>query len=139
MRIEWIEEPDDHVRETLIDGVRKFNEEVLGGPGDPRPLSVIARDEDGEIIGGVSGRTIYGHYIIEVVWVAAAERGSGLGRRLMQEAEERARGRGCYGAQVDTVSFQAPAFYEKLGFKIIGTVENFPEGHDRFFLAKHYD
>ncbi len=56
----------------------------------------------------------------------------------MNEAERKARQLGCYGAQVDTVSFQAPGFYEKLGFRIIGTVVNFPRGHARHFLHKDY-
>jgi len=57
---------------------------------------------------------------------------------LMNEAERLARQRGCNGAQVDTASFQAPEFYEKLGFRIIGTVEDFPPGHARYFLQKDY-
>ena len=65
-------------------------------------------------------------------------RGEGLGARLMNQAEDQAKLRGCRGAQVDTVSFQAPGFYEKLGFRIIGTVEGFPTGHDRHFLVKDY-
>ena len=30
------------------------------------------------------------------------------------------------------------AFYKKLGFRIIGTVEDFPAGHDRCFMRKDY-
>ncbi len=137
MKIEVIEEGDERVKQTLIDHVREFNAAVLGDSAS-RPLTVVARDDDGGLIGGVSGRTIYGHYLIEVVWVAESQRSAGLGKKLMNEAERRARQRGCYGAQVDTASFQAPGFYEKLGFRIIGTVEDFPPGHARHFLQKDY-
>jgi ribosomal protein S18 acetylase RimI-like enzyme len=137
MKIEVIEDRDDEVTQALIAGVREFNASVMGH-ADSKPLSVIARGPDGEVIAGVSGRTIYGHFLIEVVWVAEPMRGVGLGARLMNEAEQRARQRGCIGAQVDTVSFQAPDFYKKLGFRVIGTVEDFPAGHDRFFMRKDY-
>ena len=137
MKIEVIEDRDDHVKQALIEGVRGFNASVMGH-ADSKSLTVVARDSEGRIIGGVSGRTIYGHYLIEVVWVAESMRAVGLGSRLMNEAERLARQRGCNGAQVDTASFQAPDFYEKLGFRIIGTVEDFPPGHARYFLQKDY-
>jgi len=137
VRIEVIEDGDDEVKRALISGVREFNAALMGH-ADSRPLTVVARDAGGELIGGVSGRTIYGHYMIEVVWVAESERSAGLGAQLMNEAERQAKERGCYGAQVDTVSFQAPGFYEKLGFRVIGTVEDFPRGHARLFMQKDY-
>nr|NIM02088.1 GNAT family N-acetyltransferase [Acidobacteriota bacterium]NIM61548.1 GNAT family N-acetyltransferase [Acidobacteriota bacterium]NIO60559.1 GNAT family N-acetyltransferase [Acidobacteriota bacterium]NIQ31666.1 GNAT family N-acetyltransferase [Acidobacteriota bacterium]NIQ86905.1 GNAT family N-acetyltransferase [Acidobacteriota bacterium] len=137
MKIEILEGSDAEVKQELIDRVRAFNTAAIG-EAEIHPLTVIARDEDDALIGGVSGRTICGHYLIEVVWVAESVRGQGLGAKLMNEAERRARELGCYGAQVDTVSFQAPGFYEKLGFRVIGTVEDFPRGHARHFLQKDY-
>jgi ribosomal protein S18 acetylase RimI-like enzyme len=137
VKIEVIEDADDDVKRELISSVREFNAAVLGH-ADSKPLTVVARDAEGRLIGGVSGRTIHGHYLIEVVWVAESERSAGLGRELMNEAEKQARQRGCYGAQVDTTSFQAPGFYEKLGFRTIGTVEDFPPGHKRHFMQKDY-
>ena len=139
MKIEVIEDGGyDDVRQSLIAHVRDFNTDVIGD-GRSRPLTVVAHDAGGVLVGGVSGRTIYGHYLIEVVWVAESMRAQGLGAKLMNEAEREARERGCYGAQVDTASFQAPGFYEKLGFRIIGTVEDFPRGHARHFMQKNYE
>ena len=137
MKIEVIEDRDDEVTQALITGVREFNASVMGH-ADSKPLTVVARDAEGQLIGGVSGRTIYGHYLIEVVWIAQSMRKTGLGTKLMNEAERQARERGCIGAQVDTASFQAPDFYKKLGFRVIGTVEDFPPGHARHFMQKDY-
>ena len=137
MKIEVIEDGDDDVKRALIAGVREFNATVMGH-ADSKPLTVVARDAEGQLIGGVSGRTIYGHYLIEVVWIAQSMRKTGLGTKLMNEAERQARERGCVGAQVDTASFQAPDFYKKLGFRVIGTVEDFPPGHARHFMQKDY-
>ena len=64
MKIEVLEERDDNVTHALIEGVREFNADVMGH-ADSIPLAVIARDPEGAILGGVSGRTIYGHFLIE--------------------------------------------------------------------------
>jgi ribosomal protein S18 acetylase RimI-like enzyme len=56
----------------------------------------------------------------------------------MNEAEAEAIHRGCRGAWLDTFSFQARGFYERLGYSIFGTIENFPPGHRRFFLKKDF-
>lgn len=53
----------------------------------------------------------------------------------MALAEAEAKQRGCLVAQVDTLSIQAPVFYEKQGFEIIGTVTTDPP---RIFLMKKY-
>lgn len=128
-------EVDREVEGILIRGVREFNDTILGVERS-RSLAALARDQNGEIVGGVSGRTLYGWFLIQVVWVREDLRGTGLGARLMARAEAEAIRRGCTGAQVDTVTFQAPGFYSKLGYHEVGTVENFPPGYRRHFFAK---
>ena len=54
------------------------------------------------------------------------------------DAEAEARERGCRGAQVDTLSFQGLEFYQRLGFRVAGRVDDFPPGHARYFLVKDY-
>jgi len=137
VRIEVIAESSGKQFEALVSGVRAFNREILE---DERsvPLSALAYDSENEIIGGVSGRTIYKQFLIEVVWVSPEARQTGLGSQLMKCAEKEARNRGCVAAQVDTLSFQAPDFYKKLGFEVVGQVCGIPESPDRFFLLKRY-
>ena len=55
---------------------------------------------------------------------------------LMQEAERRARRRGSLLIHLNTYSFQAPGFYEKLGFRRFGGMEGSPAGASRHFYAK---
>lgn len=130
-----IEDETGEIQEELIENVRSFNDDILGRERSV-PLAAVARDEEGNLVGGVSGRTFYRWLLIEVVWVHEDLRGAGLGARLMAMVEAEAIGRGCIGAQVDTVTFQAPGFYRKLGYETAGTVEGFPPGFDRHYFSK---
>ncbi len=125
------------VFEALVSGVRQHNFSNMGKEVS-KPLSVVAKDGNGELIGGVSGRTIYNQLLIEVLWVDDGYRDQGLGRDLMARAESEARERGCLAAQVDTLSFQAPGFYQKLGFEVAGKIDGIPNSPDRYFLVKRY-
>jgi ribosomal protein S18 acetylase RimI-like enzyme len=136
MNVEVVEGRTIEVDE-LVAGVRRYNDARVG-PSHSIPLTVLARSDDGMLIGGVSGRTVYGHFLIEVVWVDERFRGRALGRRLMRSAEEQACIRGCVAAQVDTLSFQAPGFYQNLGFEVVGMIDDFPEGHTRYFMLKRF-
>ena len=137
MKVEVINEEDAAVYDELVAGVREHRFENIGGE-ETKPLSVVARDEHGKLIGGVAGRTIYNNFLIGVLWVNKETRGSGLGRRLMALAEFEAKKRGCVVAQVDTLSFQAPVFYQKIGFEIVGTAPAFHGSPERYFLLKKY-
>ena len=55
----------------------------------------------------------------------------------MRTAEEVARERGCAGIWLDTFSFQARGFYEKLGYTVFGRIDDYPPGQSRFWLRKH--
>jgi GNAT superfamily N-acetyltransferase len=105
-------------------------------PRNHRPLQVLVRDDLGDVIGGLVGATVWGWLDIKVLWVSETERGKGLGGQLLLAAEEAARGRGCHHAVVDTFDFQAPAFYEQLGYRVVATLPDFPRGHARFYLTK---
>ncbi len=131
-------EDNPAVLEALISGLRQYNVEHLGDE-KTKPLMVVARDCEGKLIGGVAGVTIYQNFLINIVWVDEAHRGSGLGRQLMMQAENEAKRRDCLAAQLDTLSFQAPIFYQKMGFDIIGTVPGFAKSPGRFFMLKRYD
>jgi GNAT superfamily N-acetyltransferase len=130
-----VETETGDIQDELIENVRSFNDEILGKERS-RPLAAVARDEAGALVGGVSGRTFYRWLLIDVVWVHEDLRGTGLGARLMAMAEAEAVERGCIGVQVDTVTFQAPGFYSKLGYEPVGTVEGFPPGYARHYFSK---
>ncbi|MGY3853681.1 GNAT family N-acetyltransferase [Aeromonas aquatilis] len=137
MNIEIYSESQEEIFSVLVNNLRQFNFKNMGEERS-QPLMVIIRNDNDEIVGGIAGRTIYHQFLIEVLWVHDDKRGQGLGIKLMVIAEREAQKRGCIAAQVDTLSFQAPKFYEKMGFKIVGKVSGVKDSPDRYFLLKHY-
>ena len=102
-----------------------------------RDLSIIARDQSGKIIAGLLGETQFSWLKIEILAVVPEVRGMGVGTLLMQKAEEEGRRRGCIYAYVDTTSYQAPLFYEKLGYSEVGRLRDWDShGHDKVMFTK---
>jgi GNAT superfamily N-acetyltransferase len=81
----------------------------------------------------------YRWLFVELLFVPASMRGQGLGTELMRQAESVARARGCHGIWLDTFSFQAPDFYERLGFDRFGTIDAYPLQHSRLFFQKRLE
>lgn len=100
------------------------------------PLVILIRDAIGEIVGGLVGKTHWGWLFISHLWVTESLRGQGYGRELMLKAEQEAKKRYCAHAWLDTFSFQALGFYERLGYQIFGVLEDYPQEHKRYFLQK---
>jgi len=73
---------------------------------------------------------------VTYLWVAEKARGAGHGTRLMQNAEAYAQSLGAVGATLETHSFQARPFYERLGYEVFSTLDEYPSGHAKFFLKK---
>jgi ribosomal protein S18 acetylase RimI-like enzyme len=101
----------------------------------PNPIYLLLRDSD-RIVGGLIGHSNWQWLYIELLSVAAHLRSRGFGRQLVEKAEEVARTRDCVGVWVDTYTFQSPGFYERLGYRVFGTLPNYPSAEQRIFLMK---
>jgi ribosomal protein S18 acetylase RimI-like enzyme len=130
-----IEEPSSADVEFLEERLYEFNAGTTG-ISDGRTLGVFLRGDSGDIVAEAAGHTWGGTCELRQVWVAASERGHGLGRRLMAEAEAEAVRRGCRQLVLSTHSFQAPEFYRKLGFDIVAELPDYPRGHSHLVLRK---
>jgi ribosomal protein S18 acetylase RimI-like enzyme len=128
--------PDAQARAAIGKGLDAFNAEQAGH-WDRRPLAVLVRDPDtDEVVGGLIGRTALGLLFIDVFFLPETLRGRGIGSRMVRLAEEEAMRRGCRSAVLYTISFQAPDFYERLGYRVFGRVSCDPPGHARIFMSK---
>jgi GNAT superfamily N-acetyltransferase len=139
VEVEVTADPADEDVQLLEEGLERFNRD------DPRatdrtkvPIAVWLRQE-GRVVGGAYGDTHYGWLYLGLLWVDEAHRGQGWGRRLVERFEAEATTRGCRGCWVDTYGFQAPGFYESLGYREFGRLEDFPIGSARHFFWKPLD
>ena len=137
VRTEVSASPSAEDCKVVIGGLAAFNESFAELHNVS--LAVLVREAGGATLGGLLGHTGGGWFQIDVLWLPDPMRGSGLGRRLMVEGEVEARGRGCVGAFVNTGSFQAPGFYQKLGYTVCGVIAGLPRGHSRITLSKRLD
>ena len=119
---------------TVVRGLLAFNENWIGASNE-KPVKLVARDSEG-IIGGLIGQTRWSWLYVAKLWVHERARGRGVGTRLLTAAEDIARLRGCEGASLDTFEYQARPFYEKLGYKLFGTLDGYPPGYRQFYLRK---
>ncbi len=134
-RIEQLSTADPTATEQIRQGLTSYNRSQIPDKGHaPVLLTLVA--EDGTFSGGLSGHVSYGWLFVELLWVTEEARCKGQGRSLMLAAEKMARSQGAQHAWVDTFSFQARSFYEKLGYVVFGELEDYPPGHSRYFLRK---
>jgi predicted N-acetyltransferase YhbS len=130
-RIEKVHGP---AKREILKGLRAYNVAAVGKP-EHRPLTLTIR-ERGKIVGGLVGETYFGWMFVGLLWVSEKHRGKGCGSSLIQAAEAEARNRGVRNVYLDSFSFQAPAFYAKLGYREFGRLKEFPPGHDRVWMTK---
>jgi GNAT superfamily N-acetyltransferase len=126
---------DPHDLDFLEDQINSYNMAVTGIV-DWHPLAIFVRDEAGQILAGVSGGMWGGYLEIKNLWVREDLRGRGLGRQLLQAAEQTARAHGCGQVLLDTHDFQAPEFYKKLGYNVFGVFEGIGGRHARYYFRK---
>ncbi len=97
-------------------------------------VGFYALDADGHVVGGIQGGFEWDWLHVTHLWVK--DRGKGFGRALVKTAETFAQQHGKRGLFLDTLDFQAGPFYERLGFEVIGKIENAAGEHTRYFMSK---
>ena len=126
---------EESARQFIVNGLDSYSIAATNCP-EYFPVNFVLRGERGDILGGLLGQFWGGWLHVTYLWVTEAVRGAGHGTRLMVNAESYARSRGAIGATLDTYSFQARPFYERLGYAVYGVLEGYPPGHTKFFLKK---
>ena len=127
--------PSKKETELIREALFEFNREKVGDDGHT-PLNIVEYDADGNIIGGILGGTYWGWMYVDILWVHEDHRGKGIGTKLLTEAETEAKARGCHHVHLDTMSWQAPKFYEKHGYSVIGILPDIPKGDQKYLLMK---
>jgi len=143
MRIELVENASPELLEAVQMHLREYNRAAnpdwyaARSFSEPLPLQLFAFAESGAPLGGLLAETQFLWLKISILVVLPDFRRQGLGQQLMQKAESIALARGCRLAYLDTMEYQAPRFYEKLGYSVVGRLDNWDShGHAKLFMTK---
>lgn len=120
-----------HVRDRL-----SYFNAAATGRSDYYPVNIVLRGDKDEILGGLLGYVWSNWLFVAILWVDEQLRGQGQATKMMDAAEDYARERGCQWAHLDTHSWQARPFYERRGYEVFATLDDFPAPHKKFFLKK---
>jgi ribosomal protein S18 acetylase RimI-like enzyme len=123
------------IAQRLMDEINQFNFDTTG-IHEFHELLKVETDADGALMGGAYGWCWGGTCWIEALWVRDDARRHGLGSRLLDAVGAEAQAHGCHQLALDTHTFQAPAFYRRRGFQVVGTLPDYPVGHGELLMRK---
>ncbi|MDN4084788.1 GNAT family N-acetyltransferase [Paenibacillus polymyxa] len=100
-------------------------------------INLTLKNGDGQVIGGLLSVLCWNWVEVDILWVDQGHRGKGYGSQLLSEIEQIARDKGCTLIQLNTFSFQAPEFYEKQGYEVVGVIDEAPRGFKHYYYKKN--
>jgi GNAT superfamily N-acetyltransferase len=133
LRVEDAPDPGDVA--FLEERLYEYNAARTGVRGG-RCLTIFRRDDQGAIVAGLHGWTWGDCRLVQTLWVREDLRSQGWGRRLLRAAEAEATARGCRRVLLSTADYQAPTFYERLGYRIVAHGEGYPGTHTMIYLRR---
>lgn len=133
--IAFVEKPAESAWGIIGEGISNINTEKAGDDKAQRICYVVQTPEK-EIMGGIIGVMYWDWLYVDLMWLKEELRGQGFGKQLLTQVEKEAKKRGASKSYLDTFSFQAPGFYKKLGYQVFGELNDFPSGHQRYFMTK---
>ena len=132
----FVPSPDD--LQFLEDRLYEYNSRQIGRE-DGQLFAFFIRNDQQEVLAGLSGWTWAEACEIQSLWVHPAWRRHGYGRELLAAAEQEALRCGCKVILITSYSFQAPAFYQKCGYELAWQLNDFPPGHAHCILVKRFN
>lgn len=132
IRLENIESQKSQVIGDLIRSYNRSKREAA----ESEPLNLYVEDDSGELMAGLVAETFGNWLEIEYLFVKEDLRGQGIGSKLLQQAESEAKKRNYRYVFVNTYQFQAPAFYQKHGYKEVFTLKDYPYTGQRHYYQK---
>ena len=130
-----LEDTESQKAQKIGELVRSYNRSKREA-AECEPLNLYVEDEHGQLLAGLVAETFGNWLEIEYLFVKEELRGQGIGSQLLQQAESEAKKRNCRFAFVNTYQFQAPAFYQKYGYKEVFTMKDYPYTGQRHYYQK---
>ena len=97
----------------------------------------IGMEKDGELIAGLDAcMTAFKILYVSTVFVDEKYRRQGIGRKLIEELEKRAKALGANMIRLDTFDWQGKDFYQSLSYEMVGSYCNEEDGFSEYFFLK---
>ena len=133
--IEVLPDASGEIDRFLGDRIYEFNAGATARD-DGESFAVARRDAASAIVAGASGYTWGGCCYVAHLWVSGPLRSRGLGAAVLAAVEGHAKVKGCAIVLLASHSFQAPMFYEKMGYVRQAEIADHPVGHSSIVFAK---
>lgn len=130
-----LENAESQKAQEIGDLIRSYNRSKREA-AEREPLNIYVEDDSGQLMAGLVAETFGNWLEIEYLFVKEELRRQGIGTQLLQQAESEAKKRNCRFAFVNTYQFQAPAFYQKYGYKEVFTLKDYPYTGQRHYYQK---
>ena len=121
---------------VLSAGFHNHTEEQAAPEYRKERVKWLAFDERQDVRAVLTADILWDWIYVDELWISPEYRGQGLGRQLMQLAEELARSQDLQGLWLWTQSWQAEGFYKRLGYTQFTRFDDFPKGHSRIGFRK---
>jgi ribosomal protein S18 acetylase RimI-like enzyme len=131
-------EPNPEDKQVMVDGLLAHHAKN-GHPRKSETFSIFLKDQNEKVLGEVIVTFLWNGMAINSLWVDESIRKQGWGRKLMEAVEKEGKVHGCTVAYTDTFPWQAPGFYEKLGYSLYGKLDDFPKGFALSYYSKKLD
>jgi GNAT superfamily N-acetyltransferase len=129
-----VERTIGETKRAVLGGLIRYNDQKMGKQ-KYRRFALSLRDK-GTIVGGIVGEVWMTVLFIQLFWIEERFRGRGYGAKLIEKIEKEARRFGAVRSYVDTMSVQAPDFYQACGYKAFGAIDGYPGGVTRHWFTK---
>lgn len=138
IQFQTIEEPSHELQETLWQHLRDFSNQQVKDPAlAENRFFAITAELEGKLIGGAIALVYFRGLNLQCLWVHEDHRGLDLGTDFLLRVEKEARASQCSVIYGHTFGFQAPGFYLKQGYEVLGEIQDFPAGSTCFFMRKY--
>lgn len=124
-------------QDEVTAGFESHSKGQMAPPYIKECLNWTVEDKQGNLIAALTAVLLWEWLYIDELWVDESCRRTGIGKQLMEKAEQYAKTQKLSGLWLWTQSWQAPEFYQRLGFEEFTRFDNFPTGHSRIGLRKY--
>ncbi|MEL7255711.1 MAG: GNAT family N-acetyltransferase [Pseudomonadota bacterium] len=136
-RIDLASPPSEALSACLTDALAEAGQTLTADA--LAPFMFYMRDEAGTFLAGCKGEIAFRSAHVGELWVHSDLRGQGIGRALLQKAEDHARTQGCIRIHIETRNERARALYEACGFRVFGQLDRYEGENSYYYLEKRID